>query len=122
MPINGMRDSFRNGNVAGSNNTELASVTHNAVLLSQFSQLPVAHLIQGQCGILSCLGGSNQLIDLQMQNVVVPILGILDQENHQERDDCRRRVDDQLPRIVEMKIRARDCPHSYEANSDEERL
>lgn len=110
------------GLVVGSIKTDLTGFTHNAVLLPQFPKLPGAHLVQGQCGVLCFLGRSNQLIDFQMQNVVVPVLGVLDQEDHQERDDRRRCIDDQLPRIVEMKIRARHCPHNDEANSGEERL
>jgi hypothetical protein len=39
------------------------------------------------------------------------ILGILNQEHHQECYNGGTRVDDELPRIREIEERTRDCPH-----------
>jgi len=54
---------------------------------------------------LRILGGSYQLINFQMQNIVVTALSVLNQVHHQERNDGGRRIYDQLPRIVVVKIR-----------------
>lgn len=45
----------------------------------------------------------------------VAVLRVLNQEHHQERDNGRSSVDDQLPRIGEMK-----CGASYEPNKDDQ--
>ena len=47
--------------------------------------------------------GANQLIELELSDLRVPVLGVLNQEYHQESHDGRRRVDRQLPpsRVVE---------------------
>ena len=56
------------------------------------------------------LGGSNQLVNFEMQNVIVAVLRILDKKYHQERDDGRRRVNDELPCVVVMEVRPCGSP------------
>jgi hypothetical protein len=46
-----------------------------------------------------------------MQNIVVTALSVLNQVHHQERNDGGRRIYDQLPRIVVVKIRPCERPH-----------
>ena len=45
-------------------------------------------------------------VQLQMQGSGVPVLGVLDDEDHQERHDGGACVDDKLPRIGEAEQRA----------------
>ncbi|MNP10637.1 hypothetical protein D3C76_1027930 [compost metagenome] len=45
-----------------------------------------------------------------MQFVVVAVLGVLDQEHHQEGDDGGRGVDHQLPGVVEVEQRPGNRP------------
>jgi hypothetical protein len=52
-----------------------------------------------------------------MQNVVVAVLRILDKKYHQERDDGRRRVNDELPCVVVMEVRPCDPPDAYQNDS-----
>ena len=47
---------------------------------------------------------ADQLIELEMDRLGVAVLRVLDQEDHQERDDRRAGVDHELPRIGELKI------------------
>ena len=54
-----------------------------------------------------------------MDDVVIPVLGVLNQENHQEGDDGGRRVDDELPGIVEVKPRPRCSPHGNQHHGDQ---
>ena len=45
-----------------------------------------------------------------MHRFGVTILGVLNQKYHEEGDDCRRGVYDQLPSVREMKCRASEDP------------
>ena len=47
-------------------------------------------------------------------------LGILNQKNHQKRDDRRACVDDQLPGIAEVEYRACDAPDYDHQSGDDE--
>ena len=55
-------------------------------------------------------GCSDQLVELDLNSLGVPVLRVLDQEDHQERDDGRSRVDDELPGIAESEERSGDDP------------
>ena len=44
-----------------------------------------------------------QFIQFQMNGHAILVLALLNEKDHQERDDGRARVDDQLPAIGEMK-------------------
>ena len=60
--------------------------------------------------------GANQLVEFELDGVAIAILGILNQKNHQECDNHRTRVDDQLPCITELEYRACDpSDHDDEA-------
>src|SRR5947208_12061377 len=47
-----------------------------------------------------------------MHRFGVTILGVLNQKNHQKRNDGRSSIDDQLPRVGEMKDRAGEEPNN----------
>jgi len=79
-------------------------LTQRTIPVPQFSQLAGLHLLQTQRGVLRFVGGAYQLINLQMQNIVVAVLGVLNEEHHQERNDRGRRVDDELPGVVVVEI------------------
>ena len=46
-------------------------------------------------------------IKLDLDGSAVPVLGVLDQKDHQESDNRRTGVDDELPRVGIMKNRPR---------------
>src|SRR5215468_496971 len=46
----------------------------------------------------------------------VTVLRVLNQKHHEERDDCRGGVDDQLPGVREMKSRSGDEPNKNYQN------
>ena len=64
------------------------------------------------------LDGGDQLVQLQMDRLRVLVLGSLDEENHQKRNDGRRRVDDQLP-TVERRFRPADEQRVCEEPDDD---
>ena len=49
-------------------------------------------------GVLA-LADADQLVELRLKGRAVPVLGVLDQEHHEEGDDRRAGVDDQLPGV-----------------------
>src|SRR5436190_8158281 len=62
------------------------------------------HFIAGR------LDGSDQFVQLEMYSARVAVLGILHEEDHQERDNSGACVDDQLPSIRIVKRRTRNGP------------
>ena len=56
---------------------------------------------------LRALHGPDQLVQLELHRRGVAVLGVLDQEDHQEGDDRGAGVDDQLPGVAEVEDRAR---------------
>lgn len=56
------------------------------------------------------LGGTDEFVELELHGFAVAVLGVLDQEHHQESDDGGAGVDDELPSIAEMENRAGDQP------------
>jgi hypothetical protein len=52
--------------------------------------------------------------------MAITVLGILNQKYHQECDDRRTRVDDQLPPIAELEYRACDAPDYDHQSGDDE--
>jgi len=55
--------------------------------------LDVHHLVAGRAN------GMNQFIKLEIDGLGVAVLGVLNQKYHQESDDRRAGVDDELPGI-----------------------
>jgi hypothetical protein len=51
------------------------------------------------------LGREDEFVELRLQGEVVAVLGVLDEEDHQEGDDGRAGIDDQLPGLGEVKGR-----------------
>jgi hypothetical protein len=64
---------------------------------------------------------SDQLVELQVESVRISVLGVLDEEHHEERHDGRSRVDHELPRVREVEERARDAPHDDDGERADER-
>jgi hypothetical protein len=69
-------------------------------------------------GIVNCV---NELVKLQVYCARVSILCVLNDEDHQERDDCRTCIDDKLPRVGVVKKRSCDCPDRDDDNRAYER-
>ena len=63
----------------------------------------------------------DQFVELELDSMAIAVLGILNQKNHQECDDRRAGVDDQLPRVAELEYRARDTPDYDGQCGDDER-
>nr|GFD59842.1 hypothetical protein [Tanacetum cinerariifolium] len=75
------------------------------IFFAQLTQLFLVQIVKAQHGVLRILGDTQQFIDLDVQLISVAVLGVLDQEHHEEGDDGGRRVDDQLPGVVVVEQR-----------------
>ena len=68
--------------------------------------------------------GANQFIQFDMHRLGVTVLGILNQEDHQECDDGRSRIDDELPSIAKAEEWTGDQPKYYDPcrQSEDDRI
>src|SRR4030067_2007561 len=69
---------------------------------------------------MSAFCGSDQFVELHLDCFSVSILGVLNQKDHQERDDRSASVDGQLPRIAEAEQRTCDAPGNDDTDSQRE--
>ena len=63
---------------------------------------------------------ANQLIEFELNGVAIHGSGSSESKNHQECDDRRDCVYDQLPRVAELEYRACDPPHQDDQSGDDE--
>jgi len=64
--------------------------------------------------------GANQFVEFELDGVAIPILGILNQKYHQECDDRRAGIYDQLPGIAELEYRPCDAPDYDDRSGNDE--
>ena len=67
------------------------------------------------------LNRPDQLIELEMHDLRIAVLSALNDEHHEEGDDCRPGVDRKLPRVRVMKERTGHAPCEDEQQRDAER-
>src|SRR5215470_5364243 len=79
-------------------------------ILVQTLQLGFRQLLDAGNAVLGPLHRDDQLVQLDLQCNGVAILGVLDEEDHQKRDDRGRGVDDKLPGVAESKERTGGSP------------
>ena len=72
-----------------------------AILLVHLLEIFLREVFRGRESVLGALHRDDQLRKLELQRERVPVLGVLDQEHHQERDDGGRGVDHELPGVAE---------------------
>ena len=72
--------------------------------------------------VIACPGeAANDFIELELDRLRVAVLGILDEEDHQESDDRGPGVDDQLPSVGIMKDMTAQSPNNDNRNGAHER-
>ena len=64
---------------------------------------------------------ADQFVELGLERGAVAVLGVLDQEHHEEGDDGRPGVDDQLPGIGEAEKRPARGPDDDDCAAEDER-
>src|SRR5665213_2012012 len=86
---------------------------------TDFLQFIVGEMLDSNEGVV-CRADSDQLIEFDLNRGAVPVLRVLDQKNHQKRDNGRARVDHKLPRIGILKQRPRDSPYNHDKGRQHE--
>jgi hypothetical protein len=81
----------------------------------------VRRLLDARDVVSRILGREDQFVELQLQSQRVAVLRRLYQEDHQERDDCRAGVDDELPGVAKAELGARDRPDENDRHRQQER-
>ena len=84
-------------------------------------ELGLGEVLEVRHGGLRPLQGAQQLVQLDLHGHAVAVLGVLDQENHQKRDDGRPRVDHELPGVAELEDGAGDGPEQDDQHGQAER-
>jgi len=64
---------------------------------------------------------TEELVELDLNRGTVSVLRVLDQEDHEERHDRGRRVDDELPGVAEAEEGAADEPQGDQRHGGGER-
>src|SRR5437868_6481184 len=80
------------------------------VLVREFLQFIVREVFDVDHLVLRLIDRLDDFIELQVDGAGIAVLRVLDQEHHEERDDSRAGVDDELPGIRVMEIRPGDKP------------
>ena len=78
----------------------------------------IGHVLEIDHLVASSFNRVNQLIQLQMEGLGIAVLGVLNEEHHQERNDRGAGVDNQLPRIRVMENGAGYAPDHNSADGD----
>src|SRR5262249_16743365 len=63
--------------------------------------------------------GQNDFVQLQVDGSRIPVLRVLDEKHHEKGDDGGGRVNDELPCVGIMKVRAQNRPKPYDQQSTE---
>ena len=74
-------------------------------LLLEFFEFIFRHLIEVDEAVARFFHGMNQLIELELHDLGVAVLRVLNEEHHEEGDDGRAGVDDELPGVREAEER-----------------
>ena len=95
----------------------LGSRAHASKLFFQAFQLFIGKILEIDELIARVFDRTNEFVQFQVNCFGVTILRVLNHEHHQERDNGRCSVDDQLPRIGEVKCGASDKPNKDDEQS-----
>ena len=74
-------------------------------------QLLVGKVLKIDKFIARAFKGPDQLVEFQLNGFPVAVLRVLDDKDHQEGDDSRASIDDELPSVGVVKLRSGCGPH-----------
>ena len=90
------------------------------VLVGEFLQFIVGEMLDVDHLVVCLVDGLDDLVELQVDGAGVAVLRVLDQEDHEEGDDGGAGVDDELPSVRIVEVRARDKPQGdYQQRGEE---
>lgn len=86
----------------------------------KLGQLVVGEILKPHIVLAGALCSADQLVELYLDGFPITVLGVLDEKHHEEGDNGRTGIDDELPGIAEMKQRSSRGPNKYHENSPKE--
>ena len=86
----------------------------------ELRQIVITEIFQTDVVQVSALGGAQQFVELDLDGLTVAVLGVLNEEDHQEGDDCSAGIDDQLPRVRVMEKRTSQSPDENDEDGAKE--
>src|SRR5690606_31259391 len=89
-------------------------------LFTQGVELMVAELFGLNEAIVCFLDREDQLIEFGLHRLAVAILAVLQDEDHEEGNDRRRGIDNELPGLREAKERPGDGPRRNQCHGERE--
>lgn len=78
------------------------------------NELFVRQLFQVQKRVVGIVIGANEFIELKLYGYAVTVLGVLNEEHHEERRDGRARVNDELPAVAIAKVLPARGPEEHD--------
>jgi len=109
--------SFGRVDVARRTSIVLSSLAHVPELLFELLKLLIGKVLEIHEFIARVFERANELVQFQMNCLSVSILGVLNQKYHQEGDNGRSGVYDQLPRVGIVKNGASNEPDDNDQQS-----
>jgi len=91
------------------------------IVTFQLLQLLFRHFLEIQDRIPGAVHCTDKLVQFDLHCGAIAILGVLDQEDHQEGDDGGAGIDDELPGITEVKNRTGRRPDEDDRRGNRKR-
>ena len=85
-------------------------VTHPGEFLPNELKVVVRHVIEFDQSSPCTFDTTQQFVELQGDNSCLSVLGVLDEEDHQESNDRRSGVDEKLPGVGVVEVGSRQRP------------
>lgn len=82
---------------------------------AEFLEVVFAEFLEVEEGFVGAGGGAEEFVEFDLDGGAVAVLGGLDEEDHQKRNDGGAGVDDQLPGAVEPENRSTHGPEENNA-------
>src|SRR5205809_7449440 len=79
-------------------------------LLFQDSVIRVGEVLKMDETITRGTDSADEFVEFRVHGFRVTVLRVLDEEDHQKRDECCPRIDNELPRVRVMECRSSDSP------------
>jgi len=108
---------FGRVDVARRTSAVLGSFAHISELFFELLKLFIGKLLEIDEFIARVFNRANEFVQFQVNCLGVSILGVLNQKYHQEGDNGRSGVDDQLPRVGKVKNGASNEPDDNDQQS-----
>jgi hypothetical protein len=99
----------------------VAFFSHLLVPVRESLEFVVGQVLDVDHLVLRLVDRFNDLIEFEVNRARIPVLRILDQEHDQKCDDSRAGIDNELPGIGVLEVRARNEPQRDRSEGGEER-